>query len=80
MWPIERTLSGATTPDQSGSGSNDNEGILHIFPKVHQIVYCFIQDTRWEVLPSAQMQLVYSTTLADWAVLDYATLCINKTQ
>ena len=25
---IDRTLSGATTPGQSGSGSDDNEGVL----------------------------------------------------
>ena len=28
--PIDRTLSGATTPGQSGPGSNGNEGVLHI--------------------------------------------------
>ena len=35
MWnssirPIDRTLSGATTPDQSGPGSEGNEGVLRI--------------------------------------------------
>ena len=30
IWPIDRTLSGATTPDQSDSGSDDNEGVLCI--------------------------------------------------
>ena len=29
-WPIDRTLSGATTPGQSGLGSEGNEGVLHI--------------------------------------------------
>ena len=36
-----RILSGATTPGQSESGSNGNEGILHIFQSSrihHQIV------------------------------------------
>ena len=28
--PIYRTLSGATTPGQSGPGSNGNEGVLRI--------------------------------------------------
>ena len=28
--PIGRTLSGATTLDQSGFGSDGNEGVLHI--------------------------------------------------
>ena len=30
FWPIDRTLSGATTPSQSGPGSHGNEGILRI--------------------------------------------------
>ena len=30
IWPIDRTLSGDTTPDQSVAGNDDNEGVLHI--------------------------------------------------
>ena len=30
IWPIDRILSGATTPSQSGPGSNGNEGVFHI--------------------------------------------------
>ena len=30
IWSIERALSGATIPGQSGPGSDDNEGVLHI--------------------------------------------------
>ena len=30
--PINRNLSSATTPGRSASGSNDNEGVLHIPP------------------------------------------------
>ena len=30
IWPTDRTLSGATTLDQSEPGSNDNEGIFWI--------------------------------------------------
>ena len=30
IWPIERILSGATTPSQSGPGSDGNEGVLQI--------------------------------------------------
>ena len=30
MQLIDSTLSGASTPGQSGPGSNDNEGVLHI--------------------------------------------------
>ena len=30
IWPIDGTLTCATTPGQSGPESNGNEGILHI--------------------------------------------------
>ena len=30
IWPIDRTLSSATTPSQSGPESNGKEGVLHI--------------------------------------------------
>ena len=31
IWPIDRTLSGATNLDQSGPKSNDNEGVYQIY-------------------------------------------------
>ena len=31
IWSIDKTLLGATTPRESGQGSNGYEGILHIF-------------------------------------------------
>ena len=30
IWPPDKTLSGATTPGQSGPGSNGNEEVLYI--------------------------------------------------
>ena len=36
IWPIERTLSGATTPGQSWPGSDGKEGVLH-FPQSSSI-------------------------------------------
>ena len=30
IWPTDRTLIGTTTPGQSGSGCNGNEGVLLI--------------------------------------------------
>ena len=33
IWPTEKTLSGATTPDQSGPGSDGNKGVLCIFQR-----------------------------------------------
>ena len=35
-WPIDKTLSGATTPGQSGPGSNGNEGV-HCIPQSFSI-------------------------------------------
>ena len=54
IWPIDSTLSGATTPGQNGSGSNGNEEVLHI-PQSSSItgaspsdyLVSYIQDTRW---------------------------------
>ena len=36
FWPIDRTLSGATTTGQSGLESIDNEGVLHI-PQISKV-------------------------------------------
>ena len=48
--PIDRALSGATTLDQSGTGSNGNEGVLRM-PKSPSITWtslsdCQMQDTH----------------------------------
>ena len=58
IWCIDRTLSGITTPSQSGFVSNCNKEILHNIQNSrthHQIVLCHIQDTRWW----AEFGLVY---------------------
>ena len=71
---------GATTPAQSGPRRNDNEGVLRIVrtpcitgtsPSDCLVSY---QDTHWGVLPPAEVQLVYSTTPADWAMYFWWTL------
>ena len=71
---IDRTLSGAVTLGQSGPGSNDNEEVRHI-PQISKAGASssnglfHTQDTRWWVsYSSAEMQSVYSTAPADWAV------------
>ena len=70
IWPIDRTLSGATTPGQNG-----NEGLLHI-PQNSSITGtspsdCFVSHARhswwWWGVPSVEMQSVYSTAPVDWA-------------
>ena len=30
VWPIDKTLLGATTPDQTERGSDGNEGVFYI--------------------------------------------------
>ena len=74
IWAIDKTLSGATTPGQSGPGSNGNEGVLHI-PQSSNITEvsasdCLVSYTGHslgESYPSAKMQFVYSTAPASWA-------------
>ena len=42
IWPIERTLTGATTPSQSEPGSNSNKGALcipHALPSDCLVLY-----------------------------------------
>ena len=70
------TLSGATTPGQSGPGCDGNKRVLRI-PQSSSTAGtsqsdCLMsyQDTRWSVesYPSAEVQSVYSTAPADWAI------------
>ena len=74
IWPIDRTLSGATTPSQSGHGSDGNEGVLCILQSSSitgtspsDCLLSYTGSSLGEFYPSAEMQLVYSTALADWA-------------
>ena len=72
--PIDRTLSGATTLNQSGPESDDNEEVLCI-PKSSNITGTSPSDSLvpyprhslWVSYPSAKKQLVYSTAPANWA-------------
>ena len=66
IWPIDRTLLGATIPGQSGPGSDGNEAVLCI-PK-SSIINAVSPSDCLEVgsYPSAEIQLVYSTALANW--------------
>ena len=51
IWPIDRTLSGATTPRQSGARSNGDEGVLRILQSSSitgtSPSDCYIQNTCW---------------------------------
>ena len=70
------TLSGTTTPGQSGPGSDDNEGVLCI-PQSANITGASPSDclmsypghSLGESYPSVEIQLLYSTAPppANWA-------------
>ena len=75
IWPIDRILSGATTPGQSGPGSDGNEGVLRI-PQSSSFTGtspsdCLVSYPGHSLVgsySSAEVQLVYSTAPADWAI------------
>ena len=74
-WPVNRTLSGATTPDLSGPGSDNNKGVLRI-PQNSSItgdspsdcLMSYPGHSLGEFYSTAEKQLGYSTTPADWAI------------
>ena len=78
IWPINRTLSDATTLGQSRSGSDGSKWILHI-PQSSRItgtspLDCLVSYSEhslggWGSGLSAEMQSVYSIAPADWANL-----------
>ena len=78
IWPIDRTLSSATTPGQSRPGSDANEGVLLILqsssitgtsPSDCLVLYpgLTLRD-GWGSYPSAEMQSVYPIRLGHWIV------------
>ena len=71
VWPIDRTLSGAITPGQNGPENDGNKEVLCI-PQNPSITGTSPSDCLVSYLgesyTSAEKQLVYSTTPADWAI------------
>ena len=66
IWPIDRTLSGPTTPGQSKPGSDGNEGVLSIpqifcinrvSPSASLVSY---QDIHWGGVLHLCIQMMYS--------------------
>ena len=67
IWPIDRTLSGATTLGQSGPETDGNEGVLYILQSFSiteaSPLDCLVSypgHTLGEFYPFAEMQSVYS--------------------
>ena len=75
IWPVDKTLPGATTLGQSGAGSNGNEVVLHI-PQSSSITgaspsVCLVSYAGHSLegsFSSAEIQLVYSTAPVNWAI------------
>ena len=71
---MDRALSGATKPVQSGPGNNGNEGVLRI-PQSHSItgtspsdcLVSYAGHSEGGAYPSTKVPSVYSAALADWA-------------
>ena len=78
--PVDRTLSGATTPGQCDPRSGGNEGVLRI-PQSSGITEASLSDclmsypghSLGESYSSAEKQSVYSAGPADWAYLSCGT-------
>ena len=76
IWPIDKTLSDATTPGLGRPGSDGKESVLRI-PQSSSITWAspsdclmsFPEHSLDESYPSADALLVYSTTPADSAYL-----------
>ena len=73
IWPIYRTLSGATTLGQNEPGSDGNEGLLCI-PQSSSITgaspsdcwVLYLGHSLGESYPLPEMQSVYLTAQAYW--------------
>ena len=84
IWPIDKTLSGATTLGQRGSGSDGNEEALCI-PQSSSVSEASPSDclvsypghSLGESYLFAEMQSAYSTAQADWANMIKDRICFS---
>ena len=76
IWPIDWVLSGATTVVLSELGSNGHKGVIRI-PQNTSNTWASLSDYLVsypghkieDFFPFAEMQSVYPTSQADWAIL-----------
>ena len=85
IWPIDRTLSGATTWSQSGLGSNSNEGVLYI-PQSSKTgslpldgLVSYLRHSLGGSLTPLQrcIRCIYSTAPADWAKFSFCFVSLS---
>ena len=75
FWPLDRTISDATSSGLSWYGSHGNKGVQHISQNSSipgdltiRLFSVIFRACIGGGLPSAEMQPVYSATPADWAM------------
>ena len=64
IWPLDRTLSGATTPGHSGPGSDGNKGVLRILQSSS-----IIRTSLSDCLVSYTGQSLGSLQIISWFIL-----------
>ena len=76
IWRIDRTLSDATIPGQSRPGSDGTEEVLLILQtsstaeaSPSNCLVSYPGHSFGKSYPSAEMQSMYSTVPADWAII-----------
>ena len=72
IWSIDRTLSGASTPSQSGPGNDGNEEVLHIHKSSNTTGGS--QSACLVPYPGDSLRegfILYSTAPANWIVKIY---------
>ena len=62
IWPIDRILSGATTPEQSGPGSDGNQSSKITEASPSDCLVSYLGHSFGESYLYAEMQSVYSVT------------------
>ena len=82
IWPIDRTLSGATTPGESGPGSYGNEGVLpssRTGASQSDGLVSYPGHSLAGVLPLCidAVGVSYNPSTADWAVENFWTTKIH---
>ena len=84
IWSIVRTLSGATTPGQSGPGSDGNKGVFRITQSSSITIRLLRVISRHSLVGgsyfAALIRSVYSTASTDRATVSFSCVLCQKTK